>query len=387
MTKSISLAAVLVAVAASAAPLRAPVKSDGSAEQLLAEHWYGKKNNLSTAERAAAENGLIHSVPTWKGAFTYQGTTYPFFMVGKDPQAGESTTRIDTAIVPIAYRFDGFIDPATGTNLVMDISAALPLVVRSPNFVDAPYGTGTTQFADAVQRAQFWNVGGDRWHTLLNAPRVLPTVTIEVPEGAANVVETENGARLAVISGFFFDDALLAALRQSKFRSNELAMAVGPNTCVAEGGGCALGYHGVYGAGQAGQTFFVQTFLFVSWLDPGVAPGLSDATALSHEISEWMNDPFIGNATPVWSFPGHPYLCQANLETGDPVEVLPNPTFPVVIDGFTYHPQTEALLQWFTRESPSSAFGGAYSYPDMTALTAQPPPGGPPPPPPPPPAR
>jgi hypothetical protein len=55
---------------------------------------------------------------------------------------------------------------------------------------------------------------------------------------------------------------------------------------------------------------------------------------------------------------------------GDPIEVLAHPAFPVVLNGFTYHPQTKALLQWFSQESPSSAFQGACSYPDTTALTS-----------------
>jgi hypothetical protein len=40
------------------------------------------------------------------------------------------------------------------------------------------------------------------------------------------------------------------------------------------------------------------------------------------------------------------------------------------MNGRTYHPQNEALLQWFEFESPSSAIHGAYSYPDETTLTA-----------------
>jgi hypothetical protein len=36
---------------------------------------------------------------------------------------------------------------------------------------------------------------------------------------------------------------------------------------------------------------------------------------------------------------------------------------------FTYHPQTEALLQWFEMGTTSDAIGGAFSYPDTTALT------------------
>jgi hypothetical protein len=82
-----------------------------------------------------------------------------------------------------------------------------------------------------------------------------------------------------------------------------------------------------------------------------------------------MNDPFVNNATPSWLFPGSATHCQSNLETGDPVEVFANAGFPVTIDGFTYHPQTEALLQWFSRKGPSDAIDGAYSFPDETILT------------------
>ena len=37
---------------------------------------------------------------------------------------------------------------------------------------------------------------------------------------------------------------------------------------------------------------------------------------------------------------------------------------------FTFHPQTEALIQWFTQTGPSDAFQGAFSYPGLTALPA-----------------
>jgi hypothetical protein len=41
-----------------------------------------------------------------------------------------------------------------------------------------------------------------------------------------------------------------------------------------------------------------------------------------------------------------------------------------MIDGFVYHPQNEALLQWFQRKKPSDALDGAYSFPDETLLTS-----------------
>jgi hypothetical protein len=76
-------------------------------------------------------------------------------------------------------------------------------------------------------------------------------------------------------------------------------------------------------------------------------------TALSHETSEALNDPFGNNIVPTWQFPGLPGVCQANLETGDPVEVLPTATVPIFIKEkgrvFQYHPQIEALLQWFEK--------------------------------------
>jgi len=39
--------------------------------------------------------------------------------------------------------------------------------------------------------------------------------------------------------------------------------------------------------------------------------------------------------------------------------------FPITMpNNFTYHPQNEALVQWFEFQSPSTAINGAYSYPD-----------------------
>jgi hypothetical protein len=50
-------------------------------------------------------------------------------------------------------------------------------------------------------------------------------------------------------------------------------------------------------------------------------------------------------------------------------------TFPIAMrNGFLYHPQNVALLQWFEFQSPSTALDGAYSYPDPGALPALSPP-------------
>ncbi|MGH9761116.1 MAG: hypothetical protein ACREAC_09760, partial [Blastocatellia bacterium] len=141
---------------------------------------------------------------------------------------------------------------------------------------------------------------------------------------------------------------------------------------------CIGGFHTAFETNQVKNKIFVQVFDFATSLDQDVADFVfgdptifSDVEALSHEISETMNDPFVNNVTPNYQIPGAPTgVCQAILETGDVIEDLQPAFFPVLLHGFTYHPQTEGLLQWFEGQKPSSAIAGAYSYPDPTKLTS-----------------
>jgi hypothetical protein len=107
---------------------------------------------------------------------------------------------------------------------------------------------------------------------------------------------------------------------------------------------------------------------YSSWVSPGVLSGFEDVTALSHELAETFNDPFVNNYTPWWLAPNG--LCQNNLETGDVIEGLPGATKTIYLGGTAYHVQNEALLQWFAGVAPSTAIGGAYSYPDPVLTSA-----------------
>jgi hypothetical protein len=159
---------------------------------------------------------------------------------------------------------------------------------------------------------------------------------------------------------------------------NTFLFSFNPNSPGQRGSCCVLGFHTYFTDGASPEHRW--TTQFASWISPGIfGGGFEDVTAISHEIAETFNDPFVNNATPKWLFPGASAPCtifnsQGNLETGDPVEVLANATFPVTLKvagvPTTYHPQTEALLQWFAETVPSDALHGAYSYPDVTALTA-----------------
>jgi hypothetical protein len=93
---------------------------------------------------------------------------------------------------------------------------------------------------------------------------------------------------------------------------------------------------------------------------------LQDIHALSHEISEWADDPFVNNLVQPWLTPTAPqYGCTNILETGDPVVAIgfakgtntfeqgPNPDGSKTTDGY-YHPEDEAFLPWFMRTSPNT---------------------------------
>jgi len=138
---------------------------------------------------------------------------------------------------------------------------------------------------------------------------------------------------------------------------------------------CILGFHSYDSEpGDASNHDRERRYVmnFSSWITPGLFGfGFSDITAFSHEMSETFGDPFVDNATPWW-LSVDPILgsslCQNNLETGDVIEVLNNPVHAIPMAGRTYHPQNEAMLPWFAGQSPSSAFLGAYSFPDETVL-------------------
>jgi len=147
-----------------------------------------------------------------------------------------------------------------------------------------------------------------------------------------------------------------------------------PNTLLYFGDStncCVLGFH-TYFFEQGSDPERRWVVNYSSWITPGLfGPAFEDVTALSHEIAETYNDPFVvsdnvHNLTPFWLAPNG--NCGDVLETGDVIEGLPNATFPVNLNGFLYHPQNEGLQQWFKFQSPSSALGGAYSYPDTTVL-------------------
>ena len=105
--------------------------------------------------------------------------------------------------------------------------------------------------------------------------------------------------------------------------------------------------------------------------------------AVSHEIAEWADDPFVNNLVEPWLTPTAPqYGCTPVLETGDPVVGIgfaigtntylqgPNPNGSQSADGY-YHPEDEVFMPWFMRQAPNttseptqatSTDGGRYTF-------------------------
>jgi len=142
----------------------------------------------------------------------------------------------------------------------------------------------------------------------------------------------------------------------------------------APGGCCVLGFHTFFLDGGFPEDRWITQF--ASWISPGLfGAGFQDVTALSHELAESYANPFVSNPAPNWQFPGvapTAKVCQANLEEGDPIEVLANATTPIEVKeknfDFIYHPQNIPLLQWFEMGTTSNAIDGAFSFPDETVL-------------------
>lgn len=316
---------------------------------------------------AVAKAGDRGGLPTFSGSFTTGGVTYPYTMVGAAPSSGR-TVRLKTVVVPLRMVFTGFSQNAT-----FSPDFAVRNMIRSPLYNDAPFLNGTGQFGDQFQRATFWNQmdRAHRWHTLLAEPEVSRPFTITVTPETGSLDEV-NGGLIGNMNIDLFEAQLIDILPKLHLDADEAPLFV-TQSVTAD----ALGFHDAVTvpAGHGGQR--VQTLMWSSWLDPAqVGDLLGDVSTLNHEVAEWLDDPFVNNAAPLWAFPPFNTVCGdiPFVEVGDPQGNGPDfdlfPTVPVRLNGFTYHLQDLAVLQWFSRESPSSAFNGWYSFPDPTQLTS-----------------
>jgi hypothetical protein len=149
-------------------------------------------------------------------------------------------------------------------------------------------------------------------------------------------------------------DSLVQAIVNKYAKPNQLPLVLSYNTFETEGGCCIIGYHNAYSRPGG-----VQTYAISAYNDAGIfSVPIEDIHAWQHEIGEWMNDPFINNATPAWGHIGQVSGCQNNFEVGDALTGTP---YLIKYNGFTYHPQELVFYSWFYRV-PSTGTGGLFSF-------------------------
>ncbi|HEX4166455.1 MAG TPA: hypothetical protein VHZ55_13385 [Bryobacteraceae bacterium] len=325
-------------------------------------------------------------------------------MVGTAPQH-HGTTTFNAPIVPVTLDLrnaDGSPRFVNGKPLISSPAQFVQPLLDSPIFQNFSYSSSNdaTQYTDAVQRAEFFNRAKSDWHTMLN-PSVKTGRTMVLLRGTYQFALNADGSCCAfvLVDSNAFGNALFpptfpvdnstpvgAAENAGDITTKDISTFFFPNTYLYVGNPgncCILGFHtydfepGIPSNGNLERRYVLN---YSSWISPGLfGGGFADITATSHELAETFNDPFVAsdgihNITPWWLSPNG--NCQNNLEVGDVIEGLPQGVYPITMNGMTYHPQNEAMLQWFEFEAPSSAISGAYSYPNINTLTALSPPEG-----------
>jgi hypothetical protein len=345
------------------------------------------------------------TIPYFRSSFTdpTNGITYPYTMVGTNPAQGDRTTTIKTVIIPMRFTFtlssaaNRVLDGGTRVTETVqspmfqsgaDIGAAAdatasapptyPGVAPNPRVVDEP--SDTTEVSDAIWRAE-WGMTGSGYHVLLGQPTVLPTVSFTVPQNkGVLVVGSVSHARIGLMDYTWFSNRLNETLRAYHVPPDTLPIFLVYDTFLYIGNTsncCVLGYHGATTSLVGNGQQLVHTYMFAAYSEPGIFRAnagdaisyIQDIHALSHEVQEWYNDPFVNNRVNPWLTPTAPqYGCSAYLEVGDPVVGY---GFEVSLNGRVYHPEDEVHFSWFARETPSRAEEGYFTYLNNFAHQAQ----------------
>jgi hypothetical protein len=362
----------------------------------------GQLQAMTTTLGGARVLPTTRTIPHWWGSTVnpHDGITYGYNMVGADPNtcSGSScSTTVTADITPLIVNIGGLTFSGAdvlGATLASpqfsgnDYGSTPFATAGAPNLPRGPGGTlsqgdagNSLQLEDATMRAQFNKTGTSGYHVMLQ-PNVLPAVTISVPQNQGVLLQSGRGVIFADISINWWAAQIQNLETQADpthlpiYLTNNVLLHIGSNVLNC----CVIGFHGTRAAGlgsgsnNSNGNAVVQTFAWASWVQPGIYSrpnggtdwALQDIHALSHEISEWADDPFVNNAVEPWVTPTAPqYGCTAVLETGDPVVAIgfakgsnsfeqgPNPNGTQSADGY-YHPEDEALLPWFMRTAPNT---------------------------------
>ncbi|MBK8075649.1 MAG: hypothetical protein IPK24_08820 [Kineosporiaceae bacterium] len=301
------------------------------------------------------------ALPTFSNTFTWNGDLYPYRMVGRSPAGSAHTTALANTIVPIAVKASGVTIPTTASTVRAVTSSGL--------FTSRTFPGGTGQYGDVFMRTQFWselNGGTKNWHVVMAAPTVKPTITLTVPSGKGTI-GTIGGVPVAMVDADWLDTTLLPVVRAAK--ANVLTQLLTTNVVACapytvDLSACGIGgFHSAVTDPNGTHTYTYQSFLNPALF--GSASGFTDIGPMSHELAEWLTDPYLDNRVPEWISPLAPqYGCMEDLESGDPVVGK-----FIRINTLAY--QDEAYLAWFAR-SASTSWQNRYTWFDSFASVSPP---------------
>lgn len=347
----------------------------------------------SAMVKTNANSGPQLQTFTYQVTSTRDGNVYTGQIVGKSPFSNpDASTKVATKLVPLVIVtnsvFAGF-DPTTFATLtapgvtVFDPTAPDPcstapnnvplkVVQQSPIFrpFDFNFGgadVGVTQTTNAFQRANFFKPisegqgqgNGISYQVVLDPVTTSPKIVVNIPaaDGVAYPDSVFVGGcgsgEIGIVDFAAYVPAILSALSQLSSQGvnpSNFPFFLTSNVVECEGStpGCVTLDSGACCIGGFHNVFDNQTFGSVDYDTSGIfGSGVQDVSDMSHEVAEWMDDPFGHNPVPKWGHIGQQPGCQGNLEVGDPLSGLFAPPIYNPQNGFTYHMQELAFFSWF----------------------------------------
>ncbi len=297
--------------------------------------------------RAASTRALASTLPTFTFTYNYNGASGSEVFVGNEPTAGAAAT-IPVILIPIKTVYTDKNGNTTTEDPLATMSGSrnvMQSIEASPIFQNLDYkqgGTdvGNTQYEDAFQRASLWYgvSGNSGYHVLLKA-KLYKEVTFTVPTSDGSV-QTDFGAHVVQAYVNWWDTQIQKLLKSHRVPTGVLPMFIASNVYLTQTPTslcCIGGYHSFTGTNTYGFSTYVTT--------PGAFA--QDVSALTHELGEWVQDPYTNNTG-----------CGGLWETGDPLEGEANyGGYPYALNGFTYNLQDLVMPPYFGA-APSTSVNG-----------------------------
>jgi hypothetical protein len=339
--------ASLAMLAASVVALSA---ASASAEQVrpILDKFPGRQAYHAVTDKIVRARKPAAQISQWKSSFKdHHNTTRNFVMIGPDPSQNNAVTTIPFELVPVIFTYAAYNDtkfnPKRDTysngQTVLKNFLNSPLVKSEVKFKSGGQALGKTQYIDAYQRGNFWSSvqTNTNYHVVLGSPTVLKPLKITVQSGQGVVEKNPFGIQNIGTYGFGPMDQQINNYIQAhaEITPDTFVFFISHNIFLTSGGCCIGGYHYSTSSNTTSQSYGYTTLVTEA------GSFSQDVSAASHEIGEWMDDPFPGNNV---------VGCQDNswLENGDPLEGRANyGGIPYTVNGFTYNLQDLVYINYF----------------------------------------